>query len=160
MKILFTAFYGKNNSSRILINNIDPKIGDKLALKNSFVTSVKELIKYIDTEDYDLIVSFGQRPIGKNKIFLELTATYQGKSYKTDFNYDLLFEKLKINGYDVKKSNDCGDWYCNYLYYEGLKYIKENNKNISMIFIHLPKIKNIDSISKLTRVMNDYFSSF
>ena len=38
MKILFTAFNGKNNSSKILLDMINTK--NKLYLKNSFTTSV------------------------------------------------------------------------------------------------------------------------
>ena len=41
MKILYTAFNGKNNSSKILLDTISNV--DKLYLKNSFHTSVTQL---------------------------------------------------------------------------------------------------------------------
>ena len=45
MNILYTAFNGKNNSSKILLDKINSN--NKLYLKNSFITSVKELEKII-----------------------------------------------------------------------------------------------------------------
>lgn len=45
MKILYTAFNGKSNSSKILLDNINTSIDNKLYLKNSFKTSVEQLEK-------------------------------------------------------------------------------------------------------------------
>ena len=44
MKILYTAFNGKDNSSKILLDKIMAENTDKLYLRNSFDTSVKQLI--------------------------------------------------------------------------------------------------------------------
>lgn len=44
MKILYTAFNGKDNSSKILLDKITAESKDKLYLRNSFDTSVKQLI--------------------------------------------------------------------------------------------------------------------
>ncbi len=43
MKILYTAFNGKSNSSKILLDNIIVEEDNKLYLKNSFKTSVEQL---------------------------------------------------------------------------------------------------------------------
>lgn len=43
MKILYTAFNGKSNSSKILLDNIIAEKDNKLYLKNSFKTSVEQL---------------------------------------------------------------------------------------------------------------------
>ena len=43
MNILFTAFNGKNNFSKILLDKINHK--NKLYLRNSFSTSVRKLKK-------------------------------------------------------------------------------------------------------------------
>ena len=44
MKILYTAFNGQDNSSKILLDKIIADNTDKLYLRNSFETSVKQLI--------------------------------------------------------------------------------------------------------------------
>ena len=66
MKVLYTAFNGKNNSSKILLDAITA--ADKLYLKNSFNTSVTQLIDKIKNNNYDLVVSLGQAPIEKDTI--------------------------------------------------------------------------------------------
>lgn len=43
MKILYIAFNGKSNSSKILLGNIIVEEDNKLYLKNSFKTSVEQL---------------------------------------------------------------------------------------------------------------------
>lgn len=42
MNILYTAFNGKDNSSKILLDNILD--ANKLYLKNNFITGVKQLL--------------------------------------------------------------------------------------------------------------------
>ena len=54
MNILFTAFNGKNNSSKILLDMINNK--NKLYLKNSFITSVNQLQKEIKDNQYDYLL--------------------------------------------------------------------------------------------------------
>ena len=60
MRILYTAFNGKANSSKLLLDNIKCNESDKLYLKNSFVTSVDQLQNKLVKNNYDLIISFGQ----------------------------------------------------------------------------------------------------
>lgn len=71
MRILFTAFKGKNNSSKILLDNIDCDIKNKLYLTNSFNKSVEELINKLKNTKYDLIISFGQLKLNSNVIRIE-----------------------------------------------------------------------------------------
>lgn len=59
MKILYTAFKGKNNSSKLLLDKINCNEIDKLYLTNSFNTSVKELIAKLKNTNYDLIIATG-----------------------------------------------------------------------------------------------------
>lgn len=149
MKILYTAFNGKNNSSKILLDNINCE--NKLYLKNSFKTSVNDLRKELEYNTYDLIISFGQAPLSSNTIKIETI----GKNidyYKTNYNFNDLKNKLENNGFNVIISNDAGNYLCNHIYYNGLKYISDNNLNCNMIFIHIPKIKNIDNIEVLAHI--------
>lgn len=147
MKILYTAFNGKTNSSKLMLDNIDN--ANKLYLKNSFKTSVEQLIKKIKSDEYDLIISFGQASIDKDTIKIE-TRAQNVDFYNTNYNYDNLKKKIKKD-YNVIISEDAGNYLCNNIYYYGLKYIKENNLNSKMIFIHIPNINNISDIKKLSK---------
>lgn len=151
-KLLFTAFNGKKNSSKILLDNISA--GHKLYLKNSFETSVKQFIKEITNIDYNFIISFGQAPLEKDNIKIEVTARGDD-SYTTEFDYlglQKIFEKSKFK---VLISNNAGNYLCNNIYYEGLKYINENRLKAKMIFIHIPNIENISDINKLAILLNE-----
>ena len=71
-----------------------------------------------------------------------------------DNSSKILLDKVSVD--NVNKlyiSEDAGNFLCNNLYYKGLKYIKENNINCKMIFIHIPKIENISDIDLLANVL-------
>ena len=150
MNILYTAFNGKYNSSKILLDKIIVDKKDKLYLRNSFDTSVKQLINKI--KNYELIISFGQAQLDKDTIKIEDINKKENTLYKTDFNYSKIKEDIEKTGYKVYISEDAGNFLCNNLYYNGLKYIKENNINCKMIFIHIPKIENISNIDLLANI--------
>lgn len=150
MKILYTAFNGQDNSSKILLDKIIVDKKDKLYLRNSFDTSVKQLINKI--KNYELIISFGQAPLDKNTIKIEVIGKKENTFYKTDFNYSKIKEDIEKIGFKVYISEDAGNFLCNNLYFNGLKYINENNINCKMIFIHIPKIDNISNIDLLANL--------
>ena len=147
MKILYTAFKGSTNSSKLLLDDI--KSTNKLYLTNSFETSVKELINNLNNNNYDLIISFGQSPLAVDTIKIETTANGEEK-LKTNYNYNKLVSRLE-NNYKTIISNNAGNYLCNNIYYHGLKYIKDNNLKTKMIFIHIPKKDKISNIEKLTK---------
>ena len=153
MSILFTCFNGKNNSSCLLVDKINSN--NKLYLKNSFITSVKELEKELVKNNYDLIISFGQADIEIDTIKIELIGRGEIE-FITNYNYSNIINKLELYGYRVLISKDAGNYLCNNLYYNGLKYISDNNINTKMIFIHIPKIKNISDIYMLASVFNSF----
>lgn len=151
MKILYTAFNGKSNSSKILLDNINEKQENKLYLRNSFKTSVEQLVNKIKSNEYDFIISFGQAPLNKGVIKVET----QGKDkviYKSYFDYCKIKKKLENNNFKVVISNDAGNYFCNNIYYNGLKYINNNKLKAKMIFIHIPEIKNIEDINKIAKL--------
>ena len=151
MKALYTAFNGKNNSSKILLDAITAT--DKLYLKNSFNTSVTQLINKVKNNDYDLVISLGQAPIEKDIIKIETRAN-MGDYFETNFD----FTSLKNNLEKIFKliiSDNAGNYLCNNVYYYGLKFIYENNLKTKMIFIHIPKINNISHIELMANaIMN------
>ncbi len=151
MKILFTAFNGKENSSKLLLDKINSN--NKLYLKNSYITSVKQLEKEIKKNNYDLIISFGQACLEKDTVQIETKGILE-KEYKTKYDYKNLENKLKEK-YKVKISSFAGKYYCNNIYYNGLKIITEESLKTNMIFIHIPLIKNITDINILASIFND-----
>ena len=150
MNILYTAFKGKNNSSKLLLDYI--VANNKLYLTNSFKTSVVELKNKLKKNDYDLIVSFGQAPLDTDVIKIETTAKDKLK-YVTSYDYSVLYNKLRKE-YEVIISNDAGSYLCNNIYYNGLKYIIENKLKTKMIFIHIPNKEKITDIEKLSKLFN------
>lgn len=147
MNVLYTAFNGKNNSSKILLDYVKADNCNKLYLRNSFITSVKQLNNKIKDNNYDLIISFGQAPLDRDTLKIE-TIGKNNDYYETNYDYNYLESKLEDN-YNVIVSNYAGNYLCNNIYYNGLKYIKENNLKTKMIFIHIPKINDISNISNL-----------
>lgn len=151
MKILYTAFNGKSNSSKILLDNIIVEEDNKLYLKNSFKTSVEQLSKKLKKDRYDLIISFGQVPIDKETIKIETRGN--GIDYfETDYDYNNLKKLFEKNGFNVVISKDAGNYLCNNIYYNGLKHIRENNLKCKMIFVHIPQIDNINDIKKISAI--------
>ena len=156
MKILYTCFNGKNNSSKILLDNIDVELDDKLYLKNSFKTSVKQLKDKIKSNKYDLIISFGQAPLSKSVVKIETRGSCV-EHFDTNYDFSKLKELLDKNNFRTIISNYAGKYLCNNIYYNGLKYINENKLKCKMIFIHIPKIDNIDCIEKLSHLFSKSF---
>ena len=98
MKILYTAFNGQDNSSKILLDKMSVDNVNKLYLRNSFETSVKQLIDKLKLKKYELVISFGQAPLEKDIIKIENLGKKDNNFYKTDFNYS----KIKENNINCK----------------------------------------------------------
>jgi len=153
--ILCTGFKGKLNSSNILLDNIieNNKI-DYLYIENDFNKSEIQLTEKIKSNKYDFIFSFGQKPIIKS-IYIEKTGTNELIKMETNFNYIELKSFLE-KYYKVKISENAGNYLCNNIYYKGLNYIYNNNLKAKMVFIHIPKINNID-IKHFSEKVIEYF---
>lgn len=67
MKVLFAAFGGFTNSSKALLDLIVCPPEDKLCLKNSFKTAPKQLRDRLSSNNYDLVLLFGQRKMLRDK---------------------------------------------------------------------------------------------
>lgn len=159
-RILYAAFNGCNNTAKILLDKIDIKQPNKLYLKNSFSSSVLDLKKKIISDEYDLIICFGQwQIVPQNTLRIETKSTSSEnnqESILTNFDYESLTQYLEKNNIKYKISNNAGDYLCNHIYYHGLKIINDNNLKAKMLFIHLPKIKKIDCLDELSQVFTNY----
>jgi len=157
MNILVLGFEGNNNTSKILLDNINNSINlDCLYLKNDFIISVNQFKNKIIENNYDIIFAFGQKPNIKS-IYLEIYAKDNNEKLKTNYNYNELNNYLK-NYYKIKISENAGNYLCNNIYYNGLKYIYENKLNIKMVFLHIPYMKNID-IEYFSKIILIYFNN-
>ena len=154
-KVLITSFKGKNNSSSILLNNIRANLTDKLELTNSFKTSEKELKQIIDKNKYKYIISFGQKP-NCNKLYIELFGNKNSDRIETSFPYKKLISFMKENNIEYSISKNAGNYLCNNIYYEGMKYIKDNSLDIKMIFIHIPSINTKYDIEKAAKIISNF----
>lgn len=141
--VLLTAFRG--TSSEKLIGSFDDAYL-KIILENDKKTSAEQLIAALENNKIDYIISLGQKPVIKDKIYIELIGKINGNAYKTDFNIDKLASALIRSKFSAHISTNAGTSFCNNIYAHGLKYIEENFYEAKMVFIHIPFEKNISNL--------------
>lgn len=156
--ILITSFKGKKNSSSMILHQIHANYLDKLELTNSFSTSVKELKCKINKNNYKYIISFGQKP-NIDHIYIELNGNKHNNKITTKFPYKRFTLYLTSNKINFSLSNDAGNYLCNNIYYEGMKYIQEISSSIKMIFVHVPLISSDYNFEKLAKVISEFIAS-
>jgi pyroglutamyl-peptidase len=158
MKVLISGFRGDTNSAKLIIDRIESRnVLEKIYLVNSFETSKNQLESELEKKVYDYIIIFGQKPKVK-AIYLEQRACVKGHKLTTNFEYTQLESILNENGLKAEISNNAGNYLCNYIFYRGLKFINENNLNTKMIFVHIPSVKNIESIDSLAKVFSVFIN--
>ena len=155
MKFAIAGFKGNTNSSKLLLDQIKLDI-KKVYLSNDKKKSVDELIEVLDNVDF--IIVFGQKPILKDKICIELSATIDYHVMSTKYRIKTIKEYCE-GKYAFKESNNGGTSYCNNVYYYSLNHIKEKNLNSQIVFIHIPMSKNITNFPWLVDVMEGYIKS-
>lgn len=153
-KILVVGFNGKNNSSRVLVENIRAEKTDKLLLTNSFLTSEKELENKL-SHRYSYVIAIGQKPDAKN-VVIEKQATKNGKSLKTNFPIAKLADAFMASGFDFSFSENAGKFLCNNAYYVGLNYIKTNDLQTEMVFLHVPSKKSNFDFFGFAAVLDEF----
>ena len=146
-KVALLAF--KNTSAELLVKGMDfPTVflpSDKL--QDSEIA--KEEIK-----KSSIIICFGQKPQIKNKIYLELIAKNQNEIINTNFEIDSFKQALEEHKLPYSESRNPGTSYCNLVYWNSLNYIKEKNLDCKFLFIHIPFLKNLNSLSELQEKLN------
>lgn len=156
-KILLAAFRG--TSSEKLISCFGSEY-HKLILENHKEKSVEQLINLLNSNDFDYVISFGQKPVIRDKVYIELMGRIGGTSYKTNFDTGRLVNALNCFDFSVHISNNAGTSFCNNIYAHGSKYIEENACKARMVFIHVPFEKNIsdfdDFSGKLIKAIDGF----
>lgn len=155
MNILYTAFNGKNNSSKVLLDYLMVDKKNKLYLRNSFKTCIEQFYQTLNKNTYDFIVSFGEGDKDLDYIKIETIGKNDKETITTNYNYENIIKRLKKLNLDYKISEDAGNYLCNHIYYHGLKYIQQKNIKTQMLFIHVPPIHNIKNIKSLASVFGD-----
>ena len=92
MKILYTAFKGKNNTSYQVASRLN---GTVLFLTNSFQGLEKDIATIVN--DYDVVYMLGCNKSLNNKIKIETCAEYNGEWIFTEFDISELKKELTIN---------------------------------------------------------------
>ena len=143
MKVLYTGFKGKNNSSYQLLSEIS---GEKLFLTNSFEGLKRDIMSISDT--YDLVIMFGLDTNLKDMVRIERVAKYEDRIETTKADYAAICRCLEENDIQCIVSENPTQYLCNAAYYHMLH--KTDGK---AVFIHIPSIKNMSEAmsKKLTR---------
>lgn len=155
--ILLTAFRG--TSSEKLIARFDDTYR-KIILENDKNASVNQLADALESYKVRSVISFGQKPVIKDKIYIELAGRIGGTLYKTDLDTDRLAETLSRRGFQVRVSSNAGTSFCNHLYACGMKHISENHYGTRMVFIHVPFEKNISDFKDYSDRLIEAISDF
>lgn len=151
-RILLTAFCG--TSAELLVKGIElDSQYQVLYLPNDKIKDSELLIDALQQEQFDYVISLGQRPNIKDKVHIETTARKDGNALITAFEYERLKCYLEQNGLLVKISDNAGTSYCNELYWNGLRYILEKKLDTRMVFLHVPFEKNISNLKHFVEEM-------
>ena len=143
--ILLTAFRG--TSAELLVKGTEAGLQYKvLYLPNDKVKDSELLVETLEQENFDYVISLGQRPNIKDKVHIEVMAKKGGGCIETKFYYEKLKRSLEQNGLSVKISNNAGTSFCNELYWNGLQYLAKNSLEPKMVFVHVPFEKNISDV--------------
>lgn len=157
--VLLTAFQG--TSSETLLRRFGSDYA-KLILVNHKDRSVNQLISALREEHFDYVFSFGQKPVIRDKIYLELQGRLDGRAWQTTLDPEPLASALKAEGFPVTFSANAGTSFCNHLYASGLNHIAQTGSGTGMMFLHIPFAKNIsdfpDFSERLFRALEQYLS--
>lgn len=149
-RILLTAFLG--TSAEVLVRNAELDSQYKvLYLPSDKVRDSEILIEALKKEQFDLIISLGQRPNIKDKVHIETRACKGNESIESDFDCEKVKCIFEQAGLSVKLSCNAGTSFCNELYWNGLRYIGENKLGTKMVFLHVPFEKNISNVNEFQK---------
>lgn len=139
-KILMTGFCG--TSSELIVKKAACK---SLILPNDKALDSQILLEELSLRDYKYIFSFGQKPNIRDKVYIETTARSGRECLHTDFPYDKLRDALEAENAAVRISDHAGTSFCNALYWNVLKYIRDKGSETKIVFLHIPFCKNMTS---------------
>lgn len=92
---------------------------------------------------------FGQKPLIKDKLYLEKHAKVDGNVLVSDFDLTDFAKCLAMNDCITKESENAGTSFCNWIYYHAMKYVQANSLMTKVQFIHIPVLRNVSDFGKL-----------
>ena len=138
-RILLTAFH--NTSSQMLLEDAEETT---LILPNDKQRDSQILLELLSSEQFDYILSLGQKPNIRDKLYIETTARKGDGYLVTDVDCEQLQRLFQQHGISARISNRAGTSYCNELYWNGLQHLTRNVPNTHMVCLHIPFEKNLD----------------
>lgn len=146
-RILLTVFCG--TSAELLVKGIElDSQYQVLYLPNDKMKDSELLIDALQQEQFDYVISLGQRPNIKDKVHIETTARKGQCVIVNDFDCAGLKEVLEQKGLEAKLSDNAGTSFCNELYWNGLQYLNDKKTDTKMVFLHVPFEKNISDLKQ------------
>lgn len=146
-RILLTAF--RNTSSQQLLHGVAEY--STILLPNDKLRDSQNLIDLLSREEFDYIISLGQKPNIRNKLHIETTAGKGDANIDTDVDCEKLRSLFEAHGICAKISHNAGTSYCNELYWNGLRYLSRNALDTNMVFLHIPYHKNLENADDFRR---------
>lgn len=113
----------------------------KLVLENDKQKSEHQLKETLESDEYDFILSFGQRPVMKDKVSIEICTRDGKRIINSKFDCQSLLCTFMACGIEAKLSDNAGTSFCNNIYRFGLDYLEHSETQ--MVFVHIPFEKNI-----------------
>jgi hypothetical protein len=155
-KVLAAGFSGETNSAKQLLDKLE--CPEKLYLELNFDGSARQLNERLMAGSFDYALVFGQAPIVDcvriETIGKRTRPPLQAIGAACD--YGALIRILKRAGFKVEMSCDAGTYFCNNVYYYGLKTIHEKNLKTNLMFMHIPMLGDIGNMGNLAAALNDY----
>ena len=144
-RMLLTAFCGTSAETLVKGVELDSQY-QVLYLPNDKIKDSELLIDALQQEQFDYVISLGQRPNIKDKVHIETRARKRELCLETAFDCKKLKCTMEQVGVSAKLSCNAGTSFCNELYWNGLRYIEENRLDTKMVFVHVPFEKNISDM--------------
>ena len=149
-RILITAFCG--TSAELLVQGVKSSSQYQvLYLPNDKINDSELLINALKQEQFDYVISLGQRPNIKDKVHIETKARKGEICLETGFDCVKLKDMFEQSSLSAKLSDNAGTSFCNELYWNGLRYIEECQLDTKMVFLHVPFEKNISDVDEFRR---------
>ena len=146
MKILYTGFKGKNNTSFKLVSAFE---GEKVFLTNSF-NGLKTDIDNIN-EKFDWVYMFGLDKNLKESVRIEKCAEKERRRIYTTLDLESICKELSSENVNYFVSDEPTHYLCNEAYYYMLE--KMSGK---ALFIHIPSLRNMteELMKKLSKSLD------
>lgn len=146
--ILIYAFSNQwgTNISRLTLLELEKTINNP-DIKFQLIRSYPQEFfrKYIQGNQYDLIIGLGDHPSDKIRIETQTKNSYNDKSI---YPFSSIFLDLSLpilDNYDSQYfviSSNMGTYNCNWIAYSTQLYLDQKKLNTKHIFLHLPKRSN------------------